>query len=107
MSADNSSQNAGDKVQDAAERTKEAVKSAVHDAGEALRGGAELFKKDLENVKDAVNEKLHRDAAEAERARRETNLTASERVASVANEIKNNAQADVDELKQAARKQSP
>jgi hypothetical protein len=105
MSTENLTQpTTGEKIHDAGENTKSAFENVMHDAGQALRDGADLFKADLENVKDAVNEQLHRNAAEAEQARREGNLRESERLESVANELKNNAQADVDELKQQARK---
>jgi hypothetical protein len=104
MSADNSSKITADKAHDAAERAKESVDSALHDAGQAIRGGVALFKDTVANTKDAVNEQLHRNAAEAERVRQEGNLSANERVVSVANEVKNDAQAHVDELKQDLRK---
>ena len=95
------------KVHDAAQKARETLDSAVHDAGEAIRGGLDRVKAGLDNVKDAVNEQVHRGAAEAERAHREAagdDLTAGERVSSVANEIKNEAQAELDALKQRARK---
>lgn len=104
MSADNSSKTTADKAHDAAERAKESVDSTLHDAGQAIRGGVDLFKETVANTKDAVNEQLHRNAAEAERVRQEGNLSANERVVSVANEVKNDAQAHVDELKQNLRK---
>jgi vacuolar-type H+-ATPase subunit H len=105
--SDSASKKADYKVHDAAEKTRETIDAAVHDAGETIRGGIDRVKASLENVKDAVSEKLHRGAAEAERTHREIagdDLTAGERVGSIANEVKNDAQAEIDALKQRARK---
>ena len=111
MSADTSSQDAAEhaakKAQEASEGAKESVSMAVHDADRAARAGVERSTDLAADVRDAANEKLHRGAAEAEHTRREVagdQLTVSERLASVANEVKSNAQADVDALKQRARK---
>ena len=111
MSADTSSKNAAEhaakKAKEASEKAKESVNAAVHDADKAVRAGAERLKERVANVKDAVNEKLHRGAAEAEHTRRDVagdDLSASDRLASVANEVKSTTQADIDALKQRARK---
>jgi hypothetical protein len=60
-----------------------------------------------ENVKDSVNEALHRSTAEAERIRREAagdTMTPGEKAGSVINETKNTIQAEIDAGKQEARK---
>jgi Sec-independent protein translocase protein TatA len=96
MSADSSSQ-------DAAER---AAKKA-REAGEKIRDGLDRLKDRVADVKDSVNEKLHREAAQAEHARRDAageDMTAGDRVASVANEAKSTVQAGIDALKQRVRK---
>jgi hypothetical protein len=109
--SDTSSQSAAEKaaakVHEATERAKDGVEAAVHEAGQVIREGAARFKDSVANVKDAVSEQLHRGAAEVEHTRRDAagdDLSASERLASIANEIKNNAQAEIDALKQRARK---
>ena len=109
--SDTSSQSAAEKAaakaHDATEKARDGVEAAVHEAGQVIREGAARFKDSVANVKDAVSEQLHRGAAEVERTRRDAagdDLTASERLASIANEIKNNAQAEIDALKQRARK---
>lgn len=111
MSADKSSENAAEKAaakaHEATEKARDGVDAAVHDAGRAIREGAARFKDSVANVKDAVSEQLHRGAAEVEHTRRDAagdDLSASERLASIAKEIKNNAQAEIDALKQRARK---
>lgn len=103
-----SSKNSGDE-KSAAEARESAAKArkAVDSAAHAIHVGLDRVKAGVENVKDAISEKLHRGAAEAERTHREVagdDLTASEKVASVANEVKNDAQADIDALKQGLRK---
>jgi hypothetical protein len=111
MSVESSSQTAAEqaaaKAQEAAEKAKETVDHVAHDAGDAVHRVADHLKAGAENVKDAVNEKLHRGAAEAERTRRDVagdELSPSDRAASVANEVKSRAQAEIDALKQSARK---
>jgi hypothetical protein len=102
------SPNSGDE-KSAAEARESAAKArkAVDSAARAIHDGLNRVKASVENVKDAINEKMHRGAAEAERTHREVagdDLTASEKLASVANEVRNDAQADIDALKQGVRK---
>ena len=96
MSTDNTN---ADKAHDAGKRAKDAVDGAVHDAGQAIRGGVELFKTSVEDVKEAVGEKLHHDKAEADRKRREAALSANEHVVTIADDVERKAQANVDRLK--------
>ncbi len=59
-------------------------------------------------VKDAVSEAGHKSAADAEHARRDIagdTMTTSEKLGSLANEVKNNVQAGVDHAKVEARKE--
>jgi hypothetical protein len=96
MSAESSSQDAADR---AAQKARE--------AGEKIRDGLDRLKDRVADVKDSINEKLHREAADAEHAHRDAaggDMTAGDRVASIANEVKSNAQAGIDALKQRARK---
>lgn len=100
MSDNYSAKTAAEKAQEAADKAKAAVAAVARDAGHALHEG-------VENAKDFINEKIHRGNAEAERTRRDVAgdaLTPGEKIGSVVNEAKNDAQADVDELKQRARK---
>jgi hypothetical protein len=65
------------------------------------------FKKVGENIKDTVNETMHRSTAEAERIRREAagdTMTPGEKAGSVINETKNTVQAEIDAAKREARK---
>ncbi len=58
------------------------------------------------NVRDGVDETLHDSAADAERARRETQgdaMTAGEKIGSVADEAKHRAQAGIDHAKRDLR----
>jgi hypothetical protein len=64
------------------------------------------IKKTIDNARDATKEALHRSTAEAEHARRKAlgdEMTPGERLESVANELKNRAQAEADEIKQKTR----
>lgn len=70
------------------------------------------IKDDLKNavgaVKDSFSEASHKSTAEAERERRDLageTMTTSEKVGSMANEAKNNVQADVDHAKVEARRE--
>jgi ElaB/YqjD/DUF883 family membrane-anchored ribosome-binding protein len=70
------------------------------------------IKNELRNVvgavKDAVSEVGHKSTAEAEHARRDIagdTMTTGEKLGSVANEVKNNAQAGIDHAKVEARKE--
>ena len=106
--SDQGSSKSGDE-KSAAETHEAAAKArkAVDSAARAIHDGLDRVKARVENVKDAINEKLHRGAAEAERTHREVagdDLTASEKLASVANEVRNDTQADIDALKQGVRK---
>jgi hypothetical protein len=111
MSVERSSQTAGEraaeKAHEAAQNAKDTIDAAVRNADEAIRGGVESIKSSVDNMRDAVNEKLHRGAAEAEHTRREVSgdeMTTEDRIVSLANEAKNNAQAGVDAFKQNLRK---
>ncbi len=99
MSTENSSNTIGQKIHAAAERAKENIDAAAHGAKEAIRGGHELFKADVADVKDAVSKQVHQDAAEAERRHREHELAAKEHVAEATQKINEKAQAEVDALK--------
>ena len=103
MSAAEPSKTVGHKVHEAAERAKEDIDSAAHATKETIRGGAELFKADVEEVKDAVSKQVHHDAAEAERRRRENELAAKEHIAEVTKKLNEKAQAEVDSVKKDAK----
>jgi hypothetical protein len=63
-------------------------------------------KKAINNAKDAVNETLHRSTADAEHAKRDVagdTMTTREKVTSVANEVKNRTQAEIDAAKREVR----
>jgi hypothetical protein len=65
------------------------------------------FDKIVHNVKDAVSEAGHREAAETEREKRELAgeaMTTREKTGSVLNEAKENTLAEVDAAKRAIRK---
>ena len=65
------------------------------------------FDKIVHNVKDAVSEAGHRDAAETERENRELAgdaMTTREKTGSVLNEAKENTLAEIDAAKRAIRK---
>lgn len=67
----------------------------------------DTIKNTVETVKDSVNETLHKSTADAERARREAagdTMSTGDKIGSVANEAKNNAQAGMDHAKVEARK---
>ncbi|HEY5426570.1 MAG TPA: hypothetical protein VIJ77_08485 [Candidatus Tumulicola sp.] len=69
-------------------------------------GIKDAIEKTVENAKDALNEGGHRSAAEGERAKRELvgdEMTPGERVKSVANEAKENVQAEYDATKRNVR----
>lgn len=99
------------------EKAKDAVDGGIHEADRSMHGAIEdvkagfenmkgALKDNVENLKDAVNEHMHREAASAEQTRREVagdTMTPSERISSVANEVRNTVQANVDALKQRAR----
>jgi hypothetical protein len=104
MSAEKLSQTTGHKVHDAAERAKEGIDSATHDAMETIRGGAELFKADVADLKDAVSKQVHHDAADADARRRNAEMNAREHVALVTKEVNDRAQADAAALRQPAKK---
>ena len=60
----------------------------------------------IDNAKDAMSEAAHRAEAEAERKRRSVTgdtMTGSEKVGSMANEVKNDAQAEIDRAKRDVR----
>lgn len=103
MSAEEPSKTVGKKVHEAAERAKEDIDSAAHGTKEAIHGGTELFKADVEEIKDAVSKQVHHDAAEAERRRRESELAGKEHIAEVTKKLDEKAQAEVDALKKDAK----
>jgi hypothetical protein len=60
----------------------------------------------IDNARDSVKEGLHRSAADAERARRELDgdkMTAGEKLKSVAGEVKERTQAEIDKAKREVR----
>ncbi len=62
--------------------------------------------KTVNDVKDAASESAHRTAADAEKARRETEsdeMTSSEKLESLADEGKHRTQAEIDHAKRAVR----
>ncbi len=108
MTGDTSSRT--EKVKDGIEGGKREAEQSMHNAVDDLKAGFEnmkgSFKDNVDNLKDAVNEHMHREAATAEQTRREVagdTMTPGERISSVANEVRNKVQADVDALKQRAR----
>lgn len=72
-------------------------------------GIKDSIEKGIENVKDALSESSHRSAAEGEQAKRDLlgdELTPADRVKSVANQAKENVQADYDEAKRKLREKT-
>ncbi len=62
--------------------------------------------KGVKDVKDAITEATHRSNAEAEQVKRDVagdQMTAGEKVGSVANQVKESAQANYDEAKRNVR----
>lgn len=96
-----------EKARDASEKAKESFDSVVQNVGRSIREGFADAKDAFANTKDAVNERLHRGAAEAEHTRRDVagdEMTPVEHLTSLANEAKNDAQAGIDAAKQNLRK---
>jgi len=63
-------------------------------------------KKTADNIKDALNEAKHRSTAEKEQEERDVlgdEMTTSEKVGSVANQLKNETQANIDRAKRDVR----
>ena len=72
-------------------------------------GIKDAIEKTVEDVKDALHESGHRSAAEGEHAKRELvgdEMTPGEHVKSVANEAKENVQAEYDAAKRNVRDQT-
>lgn len=70
---------------------------------------ADAIKHAVDDTKDAVHEAAHRSAADAERLRRDAlgnEMTPGEKIGSTANELKERAQAKVDEAKRKLRDRS-
>lgn len=60
----------------------------------------------IDNTRDATREALHRSTADAERARRDIDgddMTATDKLKSVGNEVKNRTQAEIDKTKREVR----
>jgi hypothetical protein len=60
----------------------------------------------IENTKDATKEALHRSTADAEHARRDIDggdMTATDKLKSVGNEVKNRTEAEIDKAKREVR----
>lgn len=73
---------------------------------DSLDRAADAIKGSVDDVKDRVHETQHRSEAQGERARRDAlgnELTPGEKAASVANEAKHRAQAEVDKMKRELR----
>ncbi len=76
---------------------------------DSVTKAADAIKHAVDDTRDAVHEAGHRSAADAEKARRDAlgnEMTPGEKAGSVANEIKDRAQAKVDEAKRKLRDHS-
>ena len=65
---------------------------------------ADAIKGSVDEARDSINETRHRSAAEAEKAKRETeDLTSSDKLKSLTKEAQERAQAEIDAAKRKAR----
>lgn len=83
-------------------RTRRAVGTSCSMSNDVRK----TLEKSAKNVRDSIDETMHRSAADAEKARREgegDSMTAGDRVVSAVDEAKHRTQAGIDHAKREAR----